>query len=159
MRYFFWGSFNDMLFLSCVCFAFMRVCWLMFWGHLLGKGWPLGSRLCCLMVSLLLSRWYPGSGVVLDCIDSWYLPSFLLWSGSNCWTYWWYSRFFFKKTNLKEKHQQTTYTQYADTILASLVLVFIYQGSSFTRFVWYTNVRKLWNIIYGALINLIAFWW
>ena len=29
-----------------------------------------GSRLWCLTVSLLLSHWYPGSGVVLDCIDS-----------------------------------------------------------------------------------------
>ena len=38
-------------------------------GHLLGKGWPLGSRLWCLTVSLSLSHWYPGSGVVLDCID------------------------------------------------------------------------------------------
>ena len=27
-------------------------------------------RLSCLTVSLLLSHWYPGSGVVLDCIDS-----------------------------------------------------------------------------------------
>ena len=34
------------------------------------KGWPLGSRLWCLTVSLSLSRWYPGSGVVLDYIDS-----------------------------------------------------------------------------------------
>ena len=24
------------------------------------------------------SHWYPGSGVVLDCINSWSLPSFLL---------------------------------------------------------------------------------
>ena len=35
-----------------------------------GKGLPLGSRLWCLTVSLSLSHWYPGSGVVLDCIDS-----------------------------------------------------------------------------------------
>ena len=27
-------------------------------------------RLWCLTVRLLLSHWYPGSGVVLDCIDS-----------------------------------------------------------------------------------------
>ena len=40
--------------------------------------WPLSSRLWWLTVSLLLSHWYPGSGVVLDCIDSWSLPSFLL---------------------------------------------------------------------------------
>ena len=35
-------------------------------GHLLGKDWPLGSRLLCLTVSLSLSHWYPGSGVILD---------------------------------------------------------------------------------------------
>ena len=35
---------------------------------LLGKGWPL--VFLCLTVSLALSYWYPGSGVVLDCIDS-----------------------------------------------------------------------------------------
>ena len=33
-------------------------------------GWPLGSRFWCLAVSLSLFHWYPGSGVVLDCIDS-----------------------------------------------------------------------------------------
>ena len=43
-----------------------------------GKGWPLGSHLWCLTVSLLLSHWYPGSGVVLDCIDSWSLHPYLL---------------------------------------------------------------------------------
>ena len=75
-RYFFCGS--PMLFLSCVCYAFVRVCLLLPCGHLLGKGWPLGSRLWCLIVSLLLSNRYPGSGVVLDCIDSWSLPFFLL---------------------------------------------------------------------------------
>ena len=35
--------------------------------------WPLDSRLWCLIVSLSLSHWYPGSGVVLNCIDSWSL--------------------------------------------------------------------------------------
>ena len=35
-----------------------------------GGGWPLGPRLWCLTVSLSLFHWYPGSGVVLDCIDS-----------------------------------------------------------------------------------------
>ena len=56
----------------------MYVCLLMPCGHLLGKGWPLGYRLWCLIVTLSLSHWYPGSGVVLDCIYSWFLPSFLL---------------------------------------------------------------------------------
>ena len=30
----------------------------------------LAPRLWCLTVSLSLSHWFPGSGVVLDCIDS-----------------------------------------------------------------------------------------
>ena len=42
------------------------------------KGLPLGSRLWCLAVSLLPSLWYPGSGVVLDCIDFWSLHPYLL---------------------------------------------------------------------------------
>ena len=32
----------------------------------------------CLTVSLSLSHWYPGSGVVLDCINSWSLHPYLL---------------------------------------------------------------------------------
>ena len=65
--------------LSCVCYAFVSVCLYVLCGHLLGKGWPLGSRLWCLTVSLSLPHWYPGSGVVLDCIDSWSLHPNLLW--------------------------------------------------------------------------------
>ena len=53
------------------CCAFMHICLLVPCGRLLGGGgWPLGSRLWCLVVALSLSRWCPGSGVVLDCIDS-----------------------------------------------------------------------------------------
>ena len=59
-----------MFFLSCVCYVFVRVCLYDLCGHLLGKGCPLGSSLWCLPVSLSLSHWYLGSGVVLDCIDS-----------------------------------------------------------------------------------------
>ena len=68
-----------MFFLSCVFYVFVRVCLYVLCGHLLGKGWPLGSRLWCLTVNLSLSHWYPGSGVVLDCIDSWSLHPYLLW--------------------------------------------------------------------------------
>ena len=61
-------------FLSCVCCALVCFCLCVPYGRLMGGGgeggWPLGSRLWCLAVSLLLSDWYPGSGVVLDCIDS-----------------------------------------------------------------------------------------
>ena len=57
-----------MFFLSCVCYAFVRVCLFVPCGHLLGKGWPLGSCLLCLIVSVSLSYRYPESGIVLDCI-------------------------------------------------------------------------------------------
>ena len=57
-------------FLSCGCYAFVRVCLYVPCGHLLGKGWPLGSRFWCLTVSVSLSHWYPGSGVVFD----WMIP-------------------------------------------------------------------------------------
>ena len=77
-RYFFWGCF--MLFLSCVCYAFVSVCLYVPCGHLLVKGWPLGSRLLCLTRSLLLSHWCPGSVVVLDYIDSWSLHPYFLFS-------------------------------------------------------------------------------
>ena len=40
-----------MLFLSCFCYASMRVCLLTPCGHMLGKGWPLGFRLWCLLWS------------------------------------------------------------------------------------------------------------
>ena len=53
-----------------VCYAFVHVSLFVPCGHLLGKSCPLGSRLWCMTVSLSLSHWYPGSGVVLDCIDS-----------------------------------------------------------------------------------------
>ena len=66
-----------MFFMSCVCYAFVRVCLYVLCGHLLGKGWPLGSRLWCLNVIMSFSHWYPGSGVVLDCINSWSLHLFL----------------------------------------------------------------------------------
>ena len=68
-----------MFFLSCVCYAFVRVCLYIcaLWSPA-GKGWPLGSLLWCLTVSLSLSHWYPVSGVVLDCIDSWSLHPYLL---------------------------------------------------------------------------------
>ena len=59
-----------MFFLSCVSYAFVCVCLYVPCGHLLGNDWPLGRRLLRLAVSLLLSHWYPGPGVVLKCNDS-----------------------------------------------------------------------------------------
>ena len=56
--------FFSVLCLLCLC-AGLFICAL--WSTA-GKG--LGSHLWFLTVSLSLSHWYPGSGVVLDCIDS-----------------------------------------------------------------------------------------
>ena len=40
-------------------------------GHLLGKGWPLGSLVCDVFLCYShLPMCCPGSGLVLDCIDS-----------------------------------------------------------------------------------------
>ena len=69
-----------MFFLYCVCYDFMRDCLYVPCGHLLRKGRPLGSRLWCLTVSLSLSHWYPGSGVVLYCNDSELCILTTLWS-------------------------------------------------------------------------------
>ena len=45
-----------------------------------GKGLTSWLSFMVSSVSLSLSHWYPGSGVVLDCIDSWSLqPYLLLW--------------------------------------------------------------------------------
>ena len=74
-RYFFGGSF--VLFLYCVCHAFpsthcclVVTCW---------EGDGLLALVCGVkLCGCYFPIWYPGSGVVLDCIDSWYLPPFLL---------------------------------------------------------------------------------
>ena len=58
--------FFTVLCLPCLC-ARLFICPL--WSPA-GKGLTHGSRLWCLTVNLSLSHWYPGSGVVLDCIDS-----------------------------------------------------------------------------------------
>ena len=59
-------SFVDLLcFCSVLCLlCFVRVCVYVLCGHLLGKGWPLGSRLCCLLwvchfpIGILGQVWY-----------------------------------------------------------------------------------------------------
>ena len=67
-RYFFCGSF---MFLFCLVFATfcarLFICAL--WSPA-GKGLTSWLSFVVSSVSLSLSHWYPGSGVVLDCIDS-----------------------------------------------------------------------------------------
>ena len=63
----------DLLCFFCLVFA-MPLCASVYnympCGHLVGKGCPLGSYMWCLTVSLSLFDWYPGSGLVLDCMDA-----------------------------------------------------------------------------------------
>ena len=75
-RYFFCGSF---MFLFCLVFAMFcaRLFICASWSPA-GKGLTSWLSFVVSSVSLSLSHWYPGSGVVLDCIDSWSLQPYLL---------------------------------------------------------------------------------
>ena len=66
--------FCSVLCLLCLC-ARLFICAL--WSPA-GKGLTSWVSFVVSTVSLSLSHWYPGSGVVLDCIDSWSLHPYLL---------------------------------------------------------------------------------
>ena len=52
-----------------LCLSYFLVCSLQTCGHLLGKGWPLGSLVCDVFLCFChFPMWCPGQGVVLDCI-------------------------------------------------------------------------------------------
>ena len=55
--------------LSCVCYVCARLFICALWSPA-GKGLTFWLSFVVSSVSLSLSHWYPGSGVVLDCIDS-----------------------------------------------------------------------------------------
>ena len=66
--------FCSVLCLLCLC-ARLFICAL--WSPA-GEGLTSWLSFVVSTVSLSLSHWYPGSGVVLDCIDSWSLHPYLL---------------------------------------------------------------------------------
>ena len=68
--------FCSVLCLLCLC-ARLFICAL--WSPA-GKGLTSWLSFVVSTVSLSLSHWYPGSGVVLDCIDSWSLHPYLLYN-------------------------------------------------------------------------------
>ena len=80
--HFAWGHFAAFVDPFCyLCFVFVMLsCSLKPCGHLLGEGWHLCSPLCNVFCVCFcrLHMWCPVSGGVLDCIDSWSLPSYLL---------------------------------------------------------------------------------
>ena len=55
--------------LSCVCYVLCASAICALWSPA-GKGLTSWLSFVVSTVSLSLSHWYPGSGVVLDCIDS-----------------------------------------------------------------------------------------
>ena len=64
-------SFVDLFVIYVTCLLCCLVCSLQPCGHLLGKGWPLGSLVCDVFLCYChFPMRCPGSGVVLDCIDS-----------------------------------------------------------------------------------------
>ena len=74
--------FCSVLCLLCLC-AGLFICAL--WSPA-GKGLTSWLSFVVSTVSLSLSHWYPGSGVVLDCIDSWSLHPYLLCSIYLTWS-------------------------------------------------------------------------
>ena len=81
VKYFYWpfqggASFVDHLCYFCLVFV-MLSCASVYWC-LVVTYWERADLYALVIANMSLSHWYPGSGVVLDCIDSWSLPSFLL---------------------------------------------------------------------------------
>ena len=76
--------FWSVLCLLCLCVR-LFICAL--WS-LAGKGLTSWLSFVMSTVSLSLSHWYPGSGEVLDCIDSWSLHPYLL-RMTFCEIRWW----------------------------------------------------------------------
>ena len=74
------------MFLFCLVFAMfcVRLFICALWSPA-GKGLTSWLSFVVSSVSLSLSHWYPGSGVVLDCIDSWSLHHYLLLYLSQWW--------------------------------------------------------------------------
>ena len=72
--------------LLCFCSVLCLLCACLFicalWSPA-GKGLTSWLSFVVSSVSLSLSHWYPGSGVVLDCIDSWSLHHYLLLKSSR----------------------------------------------------------------------------
>ena len=80
-------SFVDLLCLcSVLCLlCFVRVCLYVLCGHLLGKGWPLGSRLWCLLwvchfpIGILGQVWYLILSIPDLCTLTYFYSPYTLW--------------------------------------------------------------------------------
>ena len=79
-------SFVDLLcfFLSCVCYAFVRVCLFVPCGHQWERAYLLVLICGVKLLVCHFTVWYPGSGVLLECIDSWSLHPYLTYFFLSC---------------------------------------------------------------------------
>ena len=85
-KIFYWpfqGGTSFVVLLCFFCLVFAMPLWASVYMSLVVTCWERADllafvRLWCPTVSLSLSHWYPGSGVVLDCINSWSLHPYLL---------------------------------------------------------------------------------
>ena len=97
-------SFVDLLcFCSVLCLlCFVRVCLYVLCGHLLGKGWPLGSRLWCLLwvchfpIGILGQVWY----LIVSIPDLCNLITLDVW---KAWYYVWKSSILLARTGVRKK--------------------------------------------------------
>ena len=81
------SSFMVLCVIYVLCLSCFRICSLLPCDHLMGKGWPLGSCLWWVLWFCYFPIWYPGIGVVLDCIDFWSLLSVKLTDKNNNYMY------------------------------------------------------------------------
>ena len=110
-------------------------------------------------MSLLLSHWYPGSGVVLDCIDFWSLSSFLLCISQSpilfdslrwgCGYFW-----EIKKLNCKNYHfQELCFSKVSNVRSTSASFGKPHLSLILTKQCLTIMVRS-WTVI-----NIVALWW
>ena len=105
---------------SCVCLCYMYTACIFLaalWSPT-GKSWPLSSLACdVFLCSWNFPIWYLESGMVLDCIDSWFLPSFYL-----------MYRIPFDTVNITNPLYSDWFSYYIDTVSMGLSLVY-FNGS------------------------------
>ena len=99
-------------------------------------------------VSLSLSHWYPGSGVVLDCIDSWSLHHYLLLVSNKAFAAWWFlpcgvsHRRHFKYLNVPlNKLLSHTATKDELTVVLSKELLEFSKENKFYTVAWYNKAE------------------
>ena len=123
--------FCSVLCLLCLC-ACLFICAL--WSPA-GKGLTSWLSFVMSSVSLSLSQWYPGSDVVLDCIDSWSLHPYLHWNNA-------FYHFF---------HWERCAVDYTHNNCELICLIALHSlGSS--KFILFSLLRLYYfNLLYGTL--------